>query len=261
MPEGLEAEIWRQASEPLVGRRIVRVDADPRVSPPDIAVLQGARVVGVRRRGKVVVIDTDAGALGLHFAMTGRLVVDGSAPIERLAYASARDDAAWDRLRLWTDRTPAGVAPEVPAVRFNDPRRLGHVSLDADLDRLGVDFGAVTARRLGIALDGRHRAVKVALLDQTVVAGLGNLCADEVLWWAGVDPHRRTDRLDADDIERLADAIRRRLPVMLRRGGSTTGVLDPGVRSSCPPCERDGAPLRRDRIAGRTAVWCQGHQR
>jgi formamidopyrimidine-DNA glycosylase len=264
VPEGLEAEIWRRACEPLVGRTIVEADGDPRVVPVDIRAVVGARILGVGRRGKVVLVDTDHATIGLHFGMTGRLIVDGSAPIERLAYASARDDAEWDRFTLWTatGTAPAGAHHRsVPAVRFNDPRRLGHVSLDPDLGHLGVDITAVTSRRLATALLTRRTALKTALLDQSVVAGLGNLCADEVLWWSGIDPHRRTDALLDDDIARLAQAIRGRLPVMLRRGGSTTGVLAPEVRARCPPCERDGTPLRRDTIGSRTTVWCPSHQR
>ncbi len=259
MPEGLEAEIWRRACEPLVARTIVDVVVDPRVAPEDLrAVVVGAEITALRRRGKVVLIDTDRATIGLHFGMTGRLVVDGSAAIERLTYASGRDADEWDRLRLFTEPAAGGAAP---ALRFNDPRRLGRVSLDPMLDHLGVDFAVVTPRRLRARLGTRRTAIKSALLDQTVVAGLGNLCADEVLWWSAIDPHRPTDSLADDDVERLAAAIRRRLPVMLRQGGSTTGVLDPVVRAQCPPCARDGAPLRRSTIGGRTAVWCPAHQR
>jgi formamidopyrimidine-DNA glycosylase len=190
--------------------------------------------------------------------MTGRLVVDGDAAIDRLAYASGRDDPAWDRLVVFA--SPGGRSAP-PAVRFNDPRRLGHVSLDPDLDRLGVDFAEVTPRRLARALAGRHGVLKSVLLDQHVVAGLGNLCVDEVLWWAALDPRRSVDWLSPAEVERLAKVIRRRLPVMLARGGSTTGVLNPAVRASCPPCERDGAPLERLTIGGRTTIRCPLHQR
>lgn len=259
MPEGLEAEIWRRACEPLIGRTIVEVIVDERVAPDGFAsAVIGATIEAARRRGKVVLLDTDQATIGLHFGMTGRLVVDGVAPIEQLAYASGRDDAAWDRLVVYA--TPGGRSAE-PALRFNDPRRLGRVSLDPDLEHLGVDFAAVTAARLGAALERRRGALKSALLDQQVVAGLGNLCADEVLWWAGLDPRRTVDTLSADEIGRLASAIRRRLPIMLERGGSTEGVLNPSVRAACPPCERDGAPLERTRIGGRTTVWCPAHQR
>jgi formamidopyrimidine-DNA glycosylase len=259
VPEGLEAEIWRRACEPLIGRTIVDAVVDERVAPDGFAAaVKGARIEGVRRRGKVVVLDTDRGAIGLHFGMTGRLVVDGVAAIERLSYASGRDDGAWDRVVLFA--TPGGRSSP-PAVRFNDPRRLGRVSLDADFDQLGVEFDAVTPKRLEAALAGRRGVLKSALLDQRVVAGLGNLCVDEVLWWAGLDPRRPVDSLSADEVASLARVIRRRMAQMLARGGSTHGVLSPSVRALCPPCERDGAALERSTVGGRTTVWCPTHQR
>lgn len=261
MPEGLEAEIWRRACTPLVGRRIVDVVADARVVSPDVSRIVDAAITDVRRLGKVVLVDTEHGTLGLHFGMTGRLVVDGVAPIERLAYASGRDAAEWDRCIVSTEPRAIVAGRVVPALRFNDPRRLGRVSIDPDLDHLGVDIGAVTPRRLTAALLPKRTTIKNALLDQTVVAGLGNLCADEVLWWAGLDPHRRVDSMESEDVAVLAQAIRSRLPVMLRSGGSTAGVLGPDARAQCLPCERDGTPLRRDTISGRTAVWCPEHQR
>lgn len=257
MPEGLEAEIWRRAAEPLVGRTIVDAVVDERVAPEGLVpIVVGATIDGVRRRGKVLLIDTDRATIGLHFGMTGRLVVDGESAIERLAYASGRDDPAWDRLVLYTDRH---LGP--PALRFSDPRRLGRVSLDPDLTHLGVDWSAVTSKRLAAALGRRRGALKSVLLDQHVVAGLGNLCVDEVLWWAGLDPRRSVDSLTTEEIEQLSSTIRRRLPIMLSHGGSTAGVLSPAVRAACPPCERDGTPLQRMRIGGRTTVWCPAHQR
>ena len=98
------------------------------------------------------------------------------------------------------------------------------------------------------------------LLDQTAIAGLGNMLVDEVLWWASLDPHRPAASLDADEVAALQHAIRRRLPVMLRRGGSHTGTLSPpcGRPAGCP---RDGAELRRDVVGGRTTIWCPSHQR
>jgi formamidopyrimidine-DNA glycosylase len=202
-----------------------------------------------------VLVDTDGPTVGLHFGMTGRVVVDGEAPIDRLEYASGEDRPEWDRLRIFTNEITM-----VAAVRFNDPRRLGRVSVDRDLTHLGVDMFDLSATSLAAAVKRRRVAVKTALLDQAVVAGLGNLCADEVLWWSGVDPHRSAESLDSEERKRLVDVARRRLPIMLRRGGSTMGVLSPDVRAACPPCERDGHALRRDSIAGRTSVWCPGHQ-
>jgi formamidopyrimidine-DNA glycosylase len=259
VPEGLEAEIWRRACEPLAGRIIVDAIVDERVVAGGFATTMcGATIEGARRAGKVVLLDTDRATIGLHFGMTGRLVVDGVAEIARLAYASGRDDSAWDRLVIVTD-PPGRDGP--PGLRFNDPRRLGHISLDADLSHLGVDITEVTPKRLERALAGRRGVIKSVLLDQTVVAGLGNLCVDEVLWWAGIDPRRSIPSLSSAEIDQVAVMIRRRLPIMLRNGGSTAGVLSPSVRAQCPPCERDGSPLSRVSIGGRTTLWCPRHQR
>jgi formamidopyrimidine-DNA glycosylase len=259
VPEGLEAEIWRGALDRTVGRRITGAWTDERVSPAGFAEeVTGTRIERVRRAGKVILVDTDGPTIGVHLGMTGRVVVDGEAPIERLQYASGRDRPEWDRLRLSTDPA-AGTG--VPAVRLNDPRRLGRISLDPDVAHLGPDMLVVTAGELFASLHPRHRAVKSVLLDQAVVAGLGNMCADEVLWWASIAPHRPASSLEPDEVTSLVTAMRRRLPIMLRRGGSSTGVLSPQVRAGCPPCERDGGALRRDVIGGRTAVWCPEHQR
>lgn len=267
MPEGLEAEIWRRSAQPLVGRTIRRIWVDERCAPPELDDdLRGAMVAAVERVGKVVllVVDDDR-RLGLHFGMTGRLVIDGHAPIERLEYASGADRPEWDRLRLWTDPPQAGRVPpdragSPPALRLNDPRRLGRISIDADLSDAGPDALTLTDDELVAALAGRRAAVKPLLLQAPVVAGLGNLCADEVLFHAGVAPSRPVDELSIEEIAAIATACRSVLPAMLDRGGSTHGLLDPGLRASAGPCPLDGHPLRRDRVGGRTAVWCTHHQ-
>ena len=103
--------------------------------------------------------------------------------------------------------------------------------------------------------------MKAVLLDQAAVAGLGNMLVDEVLWWAGIDPHRPAASLTADEVAALRVSIRRRLPIMLRRGGSHTGTLSPDGARAGGVCPRDGGELRRDVVGGRTTVWCPAHQR
>lgn len=257
MPEGLEAEIWCRASQRLVGREIVDVWVDERVAPADLpAAVVGAHVAGVRRRGKILLFDlagADANVLGFHFGMTGRLIVDGRAPIERLEYASGADRPEWDRLRL-------GTGTVVAALRLNDPRRLGRVALDPDLSRLGPDALTLTSDQLSSSLRGRRAAIKTLLLDQEVVAGIGNLCADEVLLHAGLRPRRTVDSLGPQELDALASACRSHLPRMLARGGSTTGALSPELRAAIGACPLDGAPLARSTVGGRTTVWCPRHQ-
>jgi formamidopyrimidine-DNA glycosylase len=256
VPEGLEAEIWRRAADVVVGRTVTNLWFDNRVGPTDLAdALLGRRIEVVRRMGKVVLVDTDGPTLGLHFGMTGRLVVDGVAPIERLAYSSGADREQWDRLRIHTGRS------SVPALRMNDPRRLGRLSLDPDLSHLGPDVLAVTADEIERAVQGRSIAVKSLLLDQSALAGLGNLCADEVLFWAAIAPVRPACEITPIECSAIADASRGRLDIMLEAGGSTTGVLGPEVRTGFHRCPLDGAPLARAKIGGRTTIWCEAHQR
>ncbi|MFK8026325.1 MAG: DNA-formamidopyrimidine glycosylase family protein [Ilumatobacter sp.] len=255
MPEGLEAEIWRRAAESLSDRRIDDVWVDERVAPDGFSdALRGRTITQVRRVGKVVVFETDGPTLGVHLGMTGRIEVDGSAPIERLEYASGADRPEWDRLVLRT--RPDGA----PALRMNDPRRLGRLSLDEDLSGIGPDALSLDPLELSAALSGRRAAIKTLLLDQHIVGGLGNLCADEVLLHAGIAPTRPADELSTADLDAIARARRQRLPVMLAAGGSTHGVLDPRSRADLGPCPLDGGPLVRATIGGRTAVWCADHQ-
>jgi formamidopyrimidine-DNA glycosylase len=255
MPEGLEAEIYRRAAEHAVGRTVadVVVDDHQTMAFELRNALPGHVVVGARRHGKQVMVDLDGGAvLGLHFGMTGRLIVDDRAAIDQLEYASGRDDPAWDRLVItFIDGT---------TMRVNDPRRWATFTLDPDVRRLGPDAFDLTAEVLATRLARRTAAIKTLLLDQSVVAGFGNMLIDEVLWHAGVSPLRRADELGPDDLASIADATRALLPAMLARGGSHTGTIDPVVRANLPPCPRDGADLSRDTVGGRTTIWCRVHQ-
>ncbi len=255
MPEGLEAEIYRRAAERCVGRTITVVEVDERQVAAEVlvGVLPGLAIERAARHGKLVLLDTtDGPTLGLHFGMTGRLIVDDHAAIDRLEYGSGRDDPAWNRLIVHFD--------DGGAMRVNDPRRWARFDLDPDVGRLGPDFMSIGSTALGDALARRSAALKTVLLNQSVVAGFGNLCVDEVLWHAGIAPTVSARELGADRVDGLWRTMRRRLPQMLRRGGSHRGTIDPVVRSSLPPCPRDGGPLRRDTIGGRTTIWCPAHQ-
>ena len=254
MPEGLEAEIHRRAAAVIVRRRITAVTVDAACGDPvAISGLVGARVLGVGRAGKHVILHTSAGDLGMHFGMTGRLIVDGVPAMGGLEYGSNRDDPAWDRFTMRAGRV---------TLRVNDPRRWSRYTLDPDVEGLGVDLLA-DDDRLADALDAvRHRRapVKAVLLDQSVIAGVGNLIADEVLFVAGIDP--RTPLRDLDDARfaRLITALARRPAEMLGAGGSHTGMLGPPVRRPGGCCPIDGTALERMTVGGRTTFICPVHQ-
>lgn len=259
MPEILEVESFRRAAEPVVGRRIRTVHAPDKwylkggLDPATVTdALTGRRIEAARRIGKLLLLDTDGPVLGLRFGMTGRLVVDGAAPIDKLEYSSARDLPQWRRFGL--DLEPTG------GLVISDPRRLGGVELDPDESALGIDATALDPTSLGNVLDGGVAPVKARLMDQARIAGLGNLLTDEILWRAGIDPARPSRTLDADEVEELAARIAEVLEELGRRGGSHTGDLQAHrvVGASCP---LDGTPLERRTVGGRTTFSCPAHQR
>ncbi len=261
MPELIEVEQYRQAAEAAVGRRL----AGPVQVPPGYvrggpaeelaAVLPGAVVRAARRHGKVLLLDLDtageAPVLGLRFGMTGRLVVDGVAPVSELVYGSSADRPEWDRLVLPFDG--GGV------LRINDPRRLGWVELDPDLSGLGPDAATVSAAEVRVALDGAATPLKARLLDQTRLAGIGNLIADEVLWRARLSPLRLAGGLTPAESAALARSIRDSIRRLSEAGGSHRGALQP-YRARGGPCPRCGAALLRSRIGGRATLWCPAEQ-
>ena len=256
MPELLEIELYRRAAEQVVGRKIVDVPiADTRFvrHSPDLAMaLRGALVLGVRRHGKVLLLDTDGPTLGLRFGMTGMLRVDGIGPIERLAYGPASDSERYGRLCLLLD--------DGGRLAVSDARRFGSAELDPDLSKLGPDAATITRSQLARALRGTT-AVKAALLDQERVAGLGNMLVDEILLRARIDPARPTGSLTPREVGAVQRSIAVVLPELLAAGGSHAGRLSAGRRHAGATCPLDGAQLERRRIGGRTTYSCPRHQR
>lgn len=255
----IEVELYRQVAHLAVGRTITRVDAPDAwyvkggASPRQVrAALRGRTVVGTRRIGKLLLVDTDGPTVGLRFGMTGRLVVDGRAPIERLEYSSGRDDPAWVRFGLGFDGTGD--------LRMVDPRRLGGVELDPDESRLGVDALGVRRAQLRDLLARSRAPIKAWLLDQGHVAGVGNLLADEILWRAGIDPSRTASSLTAPEVRRLHARLVGTITELTLRGGSHTGDLQV-ARVRGATCPRDGTPLQRRTVGGRTTYSCPRHQR
>ena len=262
MPEILEIEYYRLHAVEALGRTVAEVHADDAwylkeglEGATARSALAGRTLTAARRRGKLLLLDTDGGegpVLGLRFGMTGRLVVDHAAALDDLIYGSNRDEPAWDRFAL--DFVGGGH------LRMRDPRRLGGVILDPDEEALGPDALGLTLRQLRNALDDSTAPLKARLMDQHRIAGLGNLLTDEILWRAGLDPQREARSLDDDELRRLHRHIRSGLERMWVRGGSHTGDLQ-AERHRAGVCPRDGTPLSRRTIGGRTTYSCPSHQR
>lgn len=253
MPELIEVEAYRRVAERTVGRCIAEVRAPDdwflkRVDATTLAeVLVGRTVTGTRRRGKLLLLDTDGPVLGLRFGMTGRLLVDGAGPIERLLHSSERDLVTWHRFGLGFDGGGA--------LSLVDPRRLGAVELDPDEGRLGPDAATVGRAALRDALGSSTAPLKARLMDQSRLAGLGNLLTDEVLWRARLDPARPAGSLGPREVDRLHRQVRATVALLTERGGSHTGDLQ-SQRTRDGTCPRCGAPLLRRTVGGRTTYSC-----
>jgi formamidopyrimidine-DNA glycosylase len=269
VPELPEVEGYRAlAEERALGRRIAAVNTpDPWYLKRGLDAagaadaLVGRPLVGARRRGKLMLLDLGAPSarpgstpelvLGMHFGMSGRLLVDGQASVDRLLYSPAVDPTRHDRFSM--------VFDDGGKLVMRDPRRLGGVLLDPDEDRLGPDALHATLGEVRAALGGSTVALKARLLDQARIAGIGNLIADEVLWRAALAPARPCSSLTSADVRRLHRHLLTGLADLIRGGGSHTGELQPERRPG-GTCPRDRAELSRAVVGGRTTWWCPRHQ-
>ncbi|WP_155056807.1 Fpg/Nei family DNA glycosylase [Streptomyces blattellae] len=209
--------------------------------------LKGARLGTAWRHGKWLFVPTDgAPTLVFHFGMTGSLrCCAREEPIE-----------AHDRLVLTLDGARN--------LCYRDQRKLQGVQLADDtavdriLDGLGPDARAVSREEFLELLSGRRGAVKGALMDQSVIAGLGNLLCDEILWRSHVAPRIPVRNLSEKSLRRIHAAMGRVLTTSVRAGrvpprrSWLTGRRD----DSEPQCPRCGDSLRSGRVAGRRTVWC-----
>jgi formamidopyrimidine-DNA glycosylase len=262
MPELPEAERARALiEERALGREIAAVDdtdayvCRPHAAGEIAAALEGRVLSAACRRGKSLWVETDDGTgpdLGLHLGMAGRIVVRGGG-VERSA-GDPKPTAAgrgWDRFTL---RFADGGA-----LILRDKRRLGRVVLEPDLAHLGPDAGEV-GRAAFRARVGRGEApLKARLMDQSVIAGVGNLLADETLWQASLSPVRPAGSLSDAELDALRRALRAALRRAHRLGGVHTGVVI-GERRADGACPRCGGPLRRAKVGGRTTWWCAACQ-
>jgi formamidopyrimidine-DNA glycosylase len=261
MPELPEVETMRRGIGFLAGRRIAAAEF-PRghvrpilVEPRPATVVRqivGRTIGGVERRGKRILIGVAAGAgrprqwLVIEPRMTGRFATTTPPTAGHVRLVL--------RLAVHAD-LPAAV------VCFWDLRGLGTIRLVDDQglerlcgpDRLGPDGLTVTAADLVTGLGDSRRAVKVALLDQRAVAGIGNIYAAEILHRAGIDPRSTCRRLGAEAWERLARETRRVLAEAVRCEGSSIG--DETYKTAD---DRPGRFQRRHRVYGRAGQACVG---
>jgi formamidopyrimidine-DNA glycosylase len=243
MPELPEAERARQQLDRVLGREIVAVDdRDTYVCRPHApgemaAALVGRRLTATHRRGKFLWAETDGGPdIGLHLGMAGRIAVD-EPPAPR----------SWDRFAL--------TFADGGRMALRDKRRLGRAVLEPDFSHVGPDAAEVGRDAFRVRFGRSGAPVKARLLDQGVIAGVGNLLADEILWRARLDPRRSANELSVEELDGLRRSMRAALRDAIANGGAHTGRLNAHrVRGGrCPRC---GAALERATVGGRTTYWC-----
>lgn len=259
MPELPEVETFVRRLQPAVGATITKAEVLDARLDLDAADLSGATVSGIERQGKWIVLRLDGrGDLVVHLRMSGRLRThrsDREIPYTRLA------------LHLDSGET----------VYFVNPRRLGTAQLHPKGFRpvLGIDpvSPRFTPSALGSLLSRSRAPIKLLLMDQRKIAGVGNIYAAEALWRSGIAPHRPAHTLSEKEIRRLHRAVRSVLNGAIKDQGTTLGT---GVSNYAPgtaeqgefgnrlsvygrksePCERCGTEITRTKQGGRSTYYC-----
>ena len=263
----------------LVGQRVTGVRLGPHpvvrapgggrrdhATPAPERMLRGSVVVNLHRHGKQLAIEGSGGpAVWVHLGMSGQLRFTVDARTEP---APPHTHATW-------------ALASGAELRFVDPRRFGGLATHAGMEELrrerfaaaGPDALGATPARLHAALRRTGRPLKAALLDQAVLAGLGNIYADECCHAAGLSPHRPASSLTRAEVQRLVRAARRILKRAVSLGGSTlrdhadtfgnagtAQTLHRVYGRGGEPCLGCGAELRRTQVAQRTTVHCPACQ-
>lgn len=221
-----------------------------------VATLTGATIERVRRVGKTIVMDVGGGAQFLvHLGMTGRLLVSmASVPVPLHTHAVLTLDDGRE-------------------VRFVDPRRFGRLSITHDYAGPGAEPTTIAGEDFTKLFKGRKLAIKAALLNQSILHGVGNIYADESLFRAGIRPHRAAGRLTRTELLRLHAALQQVLAHAIQLGGSSVSdyVDADGIRGFfqlehkvygragelCKDCKTS---LKKIVVGGRTTVYCPGCQ-
>jgi len=280
VPELPEVETVRRGLErQTLGFQIARVEvlraraiAAPPLPELFCAALEGCELSGWLRRGKYLIGQlqrngSDAGHWGVHLRMTGQF----------LWLSTPQEPCRHTRVRLWDAKDQE--------LRFVDMRSFGEMwwvppgaaleSVITGLKRLGPEpfSDAFSPEHLRDRLKGSNRPIKTALLDQSLVAGVGNIYADESLFISGIAPHTPCERLKTPQLQRLHAALVDVLRTSIGAGGTTfsdfrdlTGTNGNYghaawvYRRSGQPCRTCGTPIRRDKLAGRSSHWCPNCQ-
>lgn len=270
MPELPEVEITRRQLTPhLVGRKVLALQTTKAsyffLTPPKVLAKQvvGRTLVSLERHGKYLVarLDDDSKLL-LHLGMTGQLFADGAQNARLGTYPD-------QHTHLTFDFQGGGRVYFRDVRKFGKVRWLAREATDPRLTKLGPDALEATGSQLYAAARKRKTPVKTLLLDQSVLAGVGNIYADEALFFSRIRPLRKCNKLTKAECATLAQSIRQVLLRSIQAGGSTiSDFVAPDGRSggyqhernvygregeACPNC---AAEIRRIVIGQRSSCYC-----
>jgi formamidopyrimidine-DNA glycosylase len=293
VPELPEVEVTRRELEPkLLGRTIARVATTAPsyffLTPPKKLEqrLHGRRAERLRRVGKYLVLELDDGSsVLLHLGMTGQLFFSGEPSLRLLSALRGVTLSPEQQAEL-------GFVPDAhthlvitfddagPQLYFRDVRKFGKVewlakgALSARLDKLGVDALIATGAELFEATRKRRIPIKTLLLDQSVLAGVGNIYADEALFLAKVHPLKRADRVNAEQAALIVQAVQRVMQRSIETGGSSISdyVRPDGERGRYQdernvyaredePCHVCGTAIKRRVLGQRSTHFCPNCQK
>ncbi len=291
MPELPEVEVTRRRIAPvLVGRELRSVQTTPDsyffiTKPAELKRrLGGVKVDDLRREGKYLIAEIGSGdRLLLHLGMTGQLFAAGVSSLRLLSATARASLAPEDQVAFEPDRhthLQLQFADDGPDVLFRDVRKFGKVQLlgpdeQSDrLDKLGTDALEITGDEIFRASRKRKIAIKALLLDQAVVAGSGNIYADEVLFLAGVRPGRAAGRVTRAECNKMAAGFHQVMTRSIETGGSSISdyIAPDGSDGSYQderrvysrtgePCLSCGEAIRRKVIGQRSSHYCPACQK
>ncbi len=265
MPELPEVETTvRALRKPLVGQKIIDVKNDwpGHIVKPDLTEfrerIHGLRIESVSRRGKYLLFQLSAGeTLIIHLKMSGHLsVVDANTLAHKHVHTTFSLSNGQE-------------------LRFRDQRKFGRIYLVHDPEEVIGNLGpeplepSFTVNEFKMRLKNRKRVIKPLLLDQTFVAGIGNIYANEALYYAAVHPTRRSDTFTAVEINALHQGIQKALNLGLDNSGASIDLYEKpdGSKGNMQnefvvhgregdPCGRCGQPIERIVLGGRSTYFC-----
>ena len=280
MPELPEVETVRRGLEPLIlNKKIVQVKPEPgKCFQGEESDLEGAKITKLRRFGKALVIDLDNGkSMMIHLRMTGQLIWRGVSS-EQNDFAAGHPSKNFT-VALPNSQTRVEFEFEDGTLFFNDQRKFGFVKVlptaeveqDKFIASLGPEPWDMKPDELYQKCQRHAKApIKAVLLDQKVIAGIGNIYADESLFYAGVHPETRAGELSESEVAKILEGAQNVMLASIDSGGSTmaTYVKPDGstgnylelfaevFRRDGQPCKRCGTEIIKTRVAGRGTHIC-----